>query len=857
MHFRAIAALVAIAPGCHSGDVFAAAAISSTSANHRRHRRVDKTALLSSFGVHQQEAESSLNHAFGKHHATPLEAEGAYESLEEKPLSNIKVDTPNKTKGSPKSGVRGAIQPDVQHINNAEYFGFATTSSDSGQSTKKSKGVKTIEKAVQSASELDDGTESSSETQTVSYPTFAPVGVTVTQTLSYPTFAPVGVTVLPTSDKVIYYEETTSQEVVASNSSSHNVDGDVGGHNENKIADLPTPGLLQLPQAAFKYSTTARWNLPERDEIELHGVTQEFFSSVFEQEYGDQLDFVDVASYAKLAPRVFQFVVMIHFKKSEAMPSLSEMESTLAELLRPGQAFILKYLALLRSTNSTIFETSLSVKYLYNADELEKAINELDENMADDSEDEGAHTFLFFILLLVVALLVLVLLCSIRCWCYRYHKARTAPVHDDYDSHDLKSFNSKGGSHGSRYRTAAFSPEGIGIATGFPSAETASRRKTTGDEKHSDNFTEVIDFEEVPLFEEDRDQTTSTKNREGSIGQIPTNSKPPRYPFSERFKDSQSTGAKPAFVKPQMVSQSNTAFVKPQMAQSNLRSREDNISKRDNAFARDQTVFDEQSDSSSLSESRASHFETDSRATPTQQLTTIDNGPVKAEQVVSPLSAQIQDYDEMDHEEDFESLPSVKERMAMLKASLSQRSTGESRSGSGASTELSPKLQIPAIVDVQAKPKPMQNEKISLITSNSNNRSETRSYQAKEVSSVSSHTAEYSISSGKAKEQYIRAVSPISVSRSGSPSQRLLPSSESGSPSQHVAPSSRSVSPVKQVISSSVSNSRSGSPTHRIPPRSRSGSPARRVAPVSQEEQASMPEWMRKFHEMGLEKSED
>jgi len=209
-------------------------------------------------------------------------------------------------------------------------------------------------------------------------------------------------------------------------------DGEDDGNqqqNSSSEGSVEIPASLQLSLASFKYETSARWDETHEDDLELLDVTKTMFGDLLSDKFsGSKFDFVDVLSYEKLAPRVFEFVVSIHFTDSTGIPELTDIESAVSNMLEAGQSFNNKYVDMLKKMKSTIFATTYAVKYISNKHELAKAVAEAHAaRESDDNDDDGFFAFFksFDLMYVVAAIGVVALLVVTYVYCYcRRRRAR-------------------------------------------------------------------------------------------------------------------------------------------------------------------------------------------------------------------------------------------------------------------------------------------------------------------------------------------------------------------------------------------------------------------------------------------------
>ena len=699
-------------------------------------------------------------------------------------------------------------------------------------------------------------------------------------------------------------------------------------------------GSLELHHLAFHYSTTARWNLPKRDELELHRITQELLSELFKEEYPDQIGFVDVLSSSRLARRVFMFDVLVHFKNSYQMPSIAQVDTRVTNALQSGQPLNIKYLEMIRSMDSTIFETTISVHYISDKHVLDELIidqrdegSSEDHNGEDEEEDQDEESsdsntvasdngdnyvsnfyetnssesssgdkpfdqvpnFFVSLLLFVAGLVVVLLLATLYYYC-RIRRVRTAPEleRSDIEEH-LETIKNKGISS---YSTAAFSKDGIDNPEGLRASALApySVNRNKGGSRLPPPPPKNTELEEVSLLDDEHDGRPEQQSK-GAKQQVSTQltnplshnrrrtseDQPGHFTGQRRIAAKQSTNpfndsARPVDDQPQklhepQITHSTNPFsdnIKPvdyhrdpfngkrtndRPNKQRARTKQSTNQLRDNrnfldtqpstcsdkpgtlvkwstnpfddnersyddqphpqqcsgtgtsvqkslaqldAVAREQKIRDELSVSSSLSESRASFFDSSLKAEQAnpQQRIVVDSVPPPSpqSQFASP-PVHTHEPKDMDDEEDFDSLPSVKDRMAMLSASMSLKGTTEVGNEEVASVRSNSK--IPLVVNVQSS---------QTVVSKSSDRS------------VSYHNNKI----------------------------------YGGSPVQEVSSRSSTSSRARRRGSGQAP----GAPKPVVPRRPRSPPPKQNTS-LPSKEQESVPEWMRKFNEMGLAKGED
>ena len=773
---------------------------------------------------HEVATEEALYSTFGAHHNAPFEQAAVYDELENDHFDHD--SSPHH------SGIRGY----VKHINSEGYIA-PSTSPDS--ESEKGPGKGESKQSPEMSAENIENVSQETITQSVE------IGV--------PTVSPAVHSNAVSAAPTVRQGESAGAQPFATMGSNNGGEGP----SSNEIEDLPLPGRLnhckystnepgmltmialsicfvkdpvKLPLIAFQYYTTATWNLPDRDEIELHEVTQTLFKAILKQEFGDSIE-VDIISYGKLAPRVFNFVVVAYFNNSDDIPPLGEMENKFASLLHDGEPFNTRYLEMLKHMDSTIFETSFSVRFINNQHDLDKAIQ--GEILEDPDEDDDGHDHhRLFILLLVVAALVLLLVFFSIYWYCRNRRSRTAPYLEDFDSRDFETSKDKTSKKESSYSTANFSKDGIGKRTRLASISLEAHN-SDGTLSTTNNH----DLEEVPLFDEKPHETPTLNSGKKKQRQVVSSGKPPRHPSSaknvvstfetELFKNQQSSGYGPQI--PQRMTRSTT---------SHDQSRTDDFSSSSSLSESRASLFDSDSNVP-LSSSRSSLHDSDSAVTPSHPFTTSGNESVGANQVISPTSAQIQDIaDEMD-DEDFDSLPSVKERMAMLKANLSQ-STGDEQSNSGVSARS--RLHLPKVVDVQEKIQGKRRE-------------------CSQAPAVDAGAEAVEKPSPPPKIEFSNT-EPIEHQNIAAPNRHTAPDpgAKAEDPWNSRGRSEIQEKPYEVPLPESGSESKDLNAHPQYPLRtSRPGSPAMGFAasaPAPEAEPSTMPEWMRKFHEMGLAKAD-
>mmetsp|Transcript_3171 Transcript_3171/g.8931 ORF Transcript_3171/g.8931 Transcript_3171/m.8931 type:complete len:773 (-) Transcript_3171:2054-4372(-) len=230
-----------------------------------------------------------------------------------------------------------------------------------------------------------------------------------------------------------------------------------GSNSDGDESETEIPASLQLELAAFRYKTNARHGETQKDGLALVDVTEKMFGDLLHEKFAaEQFDFVDIFSYDRLAPRVFQFGVSVHFKDEKHMPGVKDIELIVEDALKAGATYNDKYLNLLKGVQASIFATTYAVEYITDKSSLEKAVAESNAPAVDDGDEEDDDDIFWgfgweWILAFTAA--VACLICTALCLCCRKKRSRTVDAIDIYSAHNLHRKN------GSMYKTNSFSDD--------------------------------------------------------------------------------------------------------------------------------------------------------------------------------------------------------------------------------------------------------------------------------------------------------------------------------------------------------------------------------------------------------------
>ena len=195
---------------------------------------------------------------------------------------------------------------------------------------------------------------------------------------------------------------------------------------------------LTLSLAAFEYHTTAVWDEDTDADEELQLVTQNLFAEVLTQLFDESgYDWVNVFSYEKLAPRIFEFGVSVHFKDKDTIPDLDDVETKIAVLLRAGKQFNDRYIELLKNMQSTIFATSFAVNYINNQDTLDAKVAAATATLPSEESSDDENVVSSYLkdveeihLLAALGVVAIMLACCLFCCWRRRRRIKTLPVLD-------------------------------------------------------------------------------------------------------------------------------------------------------------------------------------------------------------------------------------------------------------------------------------------------------------------------------------------------------------------------------------------------------------------------------------------
>jgi hypothetical protein len=294
-----------------------------------------------------------------------------------------------------------------------------------------------------------------------------------------------------------------------------------------------------LSLAAFEYVTLSIENPGKQDYEELARVTAEIFDETYESYFEDtadvKYDFVELQRYTPLTPRLVQFKVSTYFHRPELIPSLLEIEDIASQGLKSGSEYYNRYLTKLRGSNSPVFSTVTSVRFINNQADLKVA-----EARTSEEEDQvswWSESFINFMVPIVVAFFAL-----FTCiFCVRYCRERRRPLTleelEELEAkvainRDLENASASSSTYASEYRMSVFSD----CETEEKTMNTDTKRAMSDicELSLEDELDHVMDeLEEVPLCEEAVAVHTATSAPRVTITWIP----PTPAPVSAVSKD--------------------------------------------------------------------------------------------------------------------------------------------------------------------------------------------------------------------------------------------------------------------------------------------------------------------------------